>query len=87
MVSHVQCCRSKYTQHIRCERVGKYAERTTAELRGWTGEVCIEGKLRYRVQEREDSLKAQEPNLGHSATQVIQQQYSCWPETIDPRPK
>jgi hypothetical protein len=48
--------RRKYTQHIRCELVGKHAERTAAELKGWTGELCVEGKLRYRFQEREDSL-------------------------------
>jgi hypothetical protein len=42
---------------------------------------------RTRHTNLQKSLKAQEPNFGHSATHVVEQKYSCWPDTIDPRTK
>jgi hypothetical protein len=33
------------------------------------------------------SLKDKDPNLARSATHVVEHQYSCWPDTIDPRTK
>ena len=50
-----------------------------------TKRACEAERTRH-INQRE-SLKAQEPNVGPSATHVIEQQYSCWPDTIDPRTK